>query len=315
MEKKGDLTSEQLIGLIILVISFVVILILYASLNWNPTIDKEVCHQSVIYRATLHEITKNPQIVPLKCQTEKICLTNGNECVYGKPSKKNPVTTVKLNSDKEKAKKEVSDSISNSLLDCHTMLGEGKIQFQPNDWGSKNYCLVCSRFSLDEKAKLEVNQITYPELYNYMLAKKTPDEKSYLYSLYGVSNQNELNTVLNKALEISGKKSISDLTIDLTKENSVIVQVETSGAIWKWVAGGGAAGGAGATAIFLGISLAPFTLGGSLALAAVGVAGVGGGIVYANAYPDSHVYLAPAIYPYDEKSLSQLGCTNFETAP
>ena len=310
MGKKGEMTSEMIIGLVILVISFVILIIVFANLYWTPTIDKEACHQSVIFRATAHQITNNPQIIPLKCKTEKICLTNGGDCIYGKSTKKDPISTVKLSSNSEQAKKEVLDSIANSLLDCHTMLGEGKIQFQPNDWTKQNYCLICSRFALDEKTKVQVSKVTYPELYNYMLTKKTLDDKSYLYALYGVSNQDQLSQILTKAIQLSGKTSTNDLTVDLTKENSIIVQVITTGTIGKWAAGAGAAG-----LTVVGIVFAPFTLGTSLSLVAVGVAGVGGGIVYANAYPDGHDYLAPTIYPYDADSLSKLGCTSFETAP
>src|SRR3989344_419481 len=128
-KKKGEMTSGQIVSLIILIISFVVILLVFLANDWNQTIDSETCHQSVIYRASLHQLAKSAtDYVPLKCKTEKICLTDGEECKeYGKDSRKNPVTTVKLEDNKDEAKKQILDSIANSLYECHTMMGEGEV--------------------------------------------------------------------------------------------------------------------------------------------------------------------------------------------
>ena len=81
-EKRGKVSIEFLIGIIILVISFVVILFLISLFSWNPVIDKETCHQSIVYRATARvKVIDISESIPLKCQTEKICLTmSGEDC-------------------------------------------------------------------------------------------------------------------------------------------------------------------------------------------------------------------------------------------
>ena len=50
MNKKGELTTHQLVGLIILIVSFAVILFLLFRLNLGETTNKEICHNSVIMK-------------------------------------------------------------------------------------------------------------------------------------------------------------------------------------------------------------------------------------------------------------------------
>ena len=52
-QKKGSMVTRMLITLIILVVGFVIIFYFFVMFDWTGRVDKEVCHQSVIYRATL----------------------------------------------------------------------------------------------------------------------------------------------------------------------------------------------------------------------------------------------------------------------
>ena len=56
MMKRGELTSQQLVTIIILIISFAVILILIFKLNLGQESDKEICHNSVV----MNSKSKNP---------------------------------------------------------------------------------------------------------------------------------------------------------------------------------------------------------------------------------------------------------------
>ena len=50
MNKKAELTTQQLIGLIVLIVSFGVILFLILRLDLGETSKKEICHNSVLLK-------------------------------------------------------------------------------------------------------------------------------------------------------------------------------------------------------------------------------------------------------------------------
>ena len=80
--KKGDLTSFQIINIVLAIAGFVVVLIFLSILfSDRGETDREVCRLSILTRATAPDILQAN--VPLKCKTEKICITTklfGGEC-------------------------------------------------------------------------------------------------------------------------------------------------------------------------------------------------------------------------------------------
>jgi hypothetical protein len=151
--KKG-IAVNFLVVLIILLIGFAIILIFYYQLDWSGRVDKEVCHQSVIYRATLPGFAGVREYVPLKCKTEKVCITSGligGKCSEFENSK--GVVKVKVNNIEQ-----VEQYLARSILECWKMMGEGKVQIFGN-WLAENYgiggvgssCVICNRIAFDEK--------------------------------------------------------------------------------------------------------------------------------------------------------------------
>jgi len=155
--KKAELTATRIITLILLVISFVVLIGFFGYAlfsEWESRTDREICHESIIFRATLPGIGDVKETVPLKCKTEKICLTmSGDDCEEFGVSKIKPVTKVRLSSDIARAKDKIKETVATALFDCHSMLGEGKLNFKSPEVGESNYCLICSRLVLDKEAK------------------------------------------------------------------------------------------------------------------------------------------------------------------
>ena len=317
MNKKAEPVGTATIEILILIASIAVIFLFWSAFNWNSTIDKKACHQSIILRSSFNmgflEVSKNA--VPLKCQTEKICLGGNCESNFGKATKENLVTKVKLDQYAKVSKQEILDTIANSMYDCHSMLGEGKLNFMPRKGFTQDYCLICSIFVLDNSTK-EIPQISYPDLYKYMETKKNSDGMNYLEYIYGVKtasemNQNieELRITLNKN-QINQINSINDLKINLSSENSIIVKLSPRGT-WSAVVKGGVVAGA--------IIAIPITGGASLVAvgAAVVAGGSIGGVVYTKTFPEDsdYEYSPPSIYVYDVQSLQSLKCSSFETAP
>ena len=76
MDKKGELTSNQIITIVILIVSFGIILIFFASLAIKGEIGKDACRTSV----TLRSIPILGENVRLNCPTQDVCFSKTNEC-------------------------------------------------------------------------------------------------------------------------------------------------------------------------------------------------------------------------------------------
>src|SRR5437870_2209441 len=77
MNKKGEMTTTQIITFIILIVGFAIIIFVLWQIGFSGRIDRDTCHTSVVFRATLPSIGGAQEYVPLKCQTQKYCITSG----------------------------------------------------------------------------------------------------------------------------------------------------------------------------------------------------------------------------------------------
>src|SRR3989338_8878759 len=104
VEKKGSISAGVVISFILAILAFVIILFVYAQFNWVSLTDKEICHQSVIYRATAPGVAGVNQLVPLKCNTEKKCVSGDKKegCEVFEKSEKVDVVKVDSEDDIEK---------------------------------------------------------------------------------------------------------------------------------------------------------------------------------------------------------------------
>jgi len=63
--KKAALSAKMIVTIILLVAGFIILLFFMLRFVWTERVDKEVCHESVILRATLPSIIE--KYIPLKC--------------------------------------------------------------------------------------------------------------------------------------------------------------------------------------------------------------------------------------------------------
>ncbi len=154
-DKRGELTSTQIIGLILAIAGFVIVLILLFSLEFEGQATDEACRLSVLSRATAPESVN--EYIPLKCQTKKICFTTGGDCedFAGEKGVKKYDLSGKLERDKELIERVSAEEMFN----CWSMMGEGKLNLfsggvakQFGVEASQLSCVICSRFaySFDE---------------------------------------------------------------------------------------------------------------------------------------------------------------------
>lgn len=197
--KKGELTSKQIITIVILIISFVIILAFLLMLNLKGEIDKEACRNSVALKGAFSEIplagglTKN--LISLKCRTQDVCLSMGAGC----EEEVDETISVK--------KEELMKEISELFVDCWWMMGEGKINY-----GSKGDCAICYKVYFDAG----IGTLAYEELYSYMANNKISDKSmSYLFYLYKKSN-------VDSVLKEEKKKEL----IDLNEEYVIVTKIK-----------------------------------------------------------------------------------------
>ena len=76
MNKKGELTTGQIISIVLVLLGFAILLFVWWQLNWTGKIDRDTCHTSVVFRATLPSIGGVQEYVPLKCKAEKVCISS-----------------------------------------------------------------------------------------------------------------------------------------------------------------------------------------------------------------------------------------------
>jgi hypothetical protein len=197
--KKGELTSQQLITIVILIISFVIILAFFFMLDIGGKIDEESCRNSVMMRGAL---PVGSSLIDLKCKTKEICFSMGGKC---------NVKTKDFREIKVKDKSEITLEMMGLMASCWSMMGEGKVAYASN-----GECAVCYKIYFDDKIKAdnEMNSgIPYSQFYNYMTRKMPQKEISYLYYLYKMS---DAQTVANYILVHTGdtKKSTGNLDIN-----------------------------------------------------------------------------------------------------
>jgi hypothetical protein len=239
--KKAEITTHQLVLLIVLIIGFVIILFLLFRLNLGKESDSEICHNSVMERATLSKTPLDADTVPLNCQRQYVCITKDGSCeALTKPIKK-----------KVKSEDEIYKVLAEELRNCWWMFGEGNAKFIDNEAIPKNYCSICSQISFDDSVKKDIissGKIDKKLLYEYMAKTKIP-EKKITYSEY-LYKTNDLNLIFGEAI----KQGAGFGEIDISKTYYAFMVVPTKTNWITWAAGGALVGVVGT--IVIGSSIA-----------------------------------------------------------
>ncbi len=187
--KKAELTTQQLVTLIILIVSFAVILILLFRLNLGEITDKEICHNSVVMKAQ-----SKLKSGALDCRTNYVCISGGEKCDDFNPS---ITVDINMNQEEEKVKKDTMRAIANEMADCWWMFGEGKVDYIGlNVKGvtiGKMNCALCSIVDFDKEIeKIVGDKVSYEEFYENYLKSFEKDGKNYLSYMYGTNQVKDL---------------------------------------------------------------------------------------------------------------------------
>ena len=202
--KKGELTTKQLVTLIILIASFAIILFLIFRLDLGQVTREQVCHNSVVLQAR-NPLDKLDTSVEFDCEARDVCITGGEECVG---------SFDKIIDVDKSDNSGVIKGILGEMTNCWWMFGEGKLDFSFVAFGEKTRCGICSRISFD--SSLNDVAVGYGELFYYMNEdfQNSQTYKKYLFP-------KGINYVKNGGFDDLNKKySKRSISLD---ENYVVV--------------------------------------------------------------------------------------------
>ncbi|MCK5149776.1 hypothetical protein KAJ87_02530 [Candidatus Pacearchaeota archaeon] len=297
--KKGELTTQQIVMLIILITSFVIILFLLFRLNFGETTEKEICHNSVVLKGN-SQLPDNA--LSLDCKTSYICISKDGSCDKMKNSE-----IKKVASDEE-----VYQILADELADCWWMFGEGKIDYVQKDLISNLYCSLCSQIAFDESVKeipgFEEGIFNQKDLYDFMSKEKlSGGEKTYLEYLMGLQEAEKIREELVKTEVGSGGVDFPKIILD--NYYYVVMGISSKISKLQW----------GALAGTVGLVTAIIFPGGLI----VGAVIVGASFIAGREVPtllgvfvkgdSGNEYLSPTIIEANSKEFNELECKEIVT--
>jgi hypothetical protein len=286
--KRAELTTTQIVGLVILILSFIVILLLIFQLNLGETTQKELCRDSVIL--------KGKSFLPsgssaLNCKEEYVCFSKTDSC--DKPEK--PDRIVKVAS-----KNGLYRAIGDEMADCWWMFGEGKINYVGSELVPDLYCSICSDIYFDSSIKDIIGEgVSQKEFYQYLSNINYSNQGNSYYKYIFGRDYEEINAQFEN--------------FDVNKKYIILMGSTSEVSVFGWVAGAVAVGVVvGASVATGGLALIPLTTVGVVG-AGIGAAagGLFSGIV---SYGLSGLsYLRPVIVEKDSDHFSAYKCKHIIT--
>jgi hypothetical protein len=333
--KRGEISSEQLVITVIAILGFVIVLIFWASIKFSYTQD-EICKFSVLSRATT-PVDAARGVVPLKCGTKKICITDGNGKCEAYFSGETNVEYVNIDSSKRaEAAQTIAQINVEQLYGCWDLMGQGKLEIFPKSVMEKiglkpdsdNGCVICARIAIDDKINDKDVILNLVDVSTYMRDNQVPGKAlTYLQAMtdrgvnsYPSISQDSLDQSKSGADTVQLKADSSEKAIIFSQR---ITKTDPAYAVlnfWKTTSAvaGGAFVFAPTRSLLTGVIKGGTSLvGGWVAVGAAAVSAITVSVVsYTNAY---NVQMASVGYcgeftGGDEKSAKQ-GCSITSSVP
>ncbi len=217
MNKKAELTTQQIVVIVILVASFAVLLFFLMRLNLGDVSEEQICHDSVL-RSSKGLVPDKLKLNSLDCNTQYVCISAGSDCdgfTYDEKIDINLGDKLDIN------KVVLIDKILKQMSDCWWMFGEGEVEF-----ASSKSCGICSIVKFDSEIQNYFkgdNKLTYLDLINYMMRVKTDSGNSYFYYFYG----NEKGRLASQIFTLF--ENDLNQEIDFSKRHAIVTGVMSKG--------------------------------------------------------------------------------------
>ena len=174
--RRAELSTQQIVLIIILIASFIVILFFLFRLGLGEKSEEQLCHNSVLQKASVFSDA------PLQCYRNYVCITKDGSCEE----------LVKPEKIKATSLDEVYGALANEMADCWWMFGEGKVEYVGKDVTHNNYCSICSQIyfdnSLEDIEGVKDKKISKDELYDYLTKNNYSKEQTYSQYLMGTND-------------------------------------------------------------------------------------------------------------------------------
>ncbi len=193
--KKGELTTTQLVTLIVLIVSFIIILFLIFRLNLGKTTDAEICKNSVVLKGQ-----SSLPSGPINCKIGYLCISGGQDCQDFSASEKISVDSTKT---------QIMTALANSMSNCWFEFGEGKINYGTSTTNNVYYA-ICSIISFDKTIQDKTSQISYQEFYTFLQQTKKDDTQTYLHYLYGINDVSQFSSQPQVQISLSQDRILTN---------------------------------------------------------------------------------------------------------
>lgn len=300
MNRKGEMTTEQIVILIVLIASFAVILFFISRLNLFSENEDNICHNSVVARGNVAKISgSTSNSIPLDCERSYICITSDKVC----PNMQKPIVI------KVKTKEDVYRALAEEMADCWWMFGEGKINYVGADMFDKLYCSICDQIVFDASVKkiFDSDNFSRVEFYNYLVKNNVSSGISYSKYFFNIDDFESF----------SGWGELGAINLD--KPYYILTGMTSDISTLGWIFNVGAGAAIGAAAI----ALIPFSGGTSAGFyaalvvgAKAGVAGaITGGIVVAPIVKglSGNDFIPPSLIEIGSEEYDSLKCERIST--
>ncbi|MCA9487424.1 MAG: hypothetical protein KC516_00505 [Nanoarchaeota archaeon] len=227
--RRGELSTQQIVVLIIVILSFAVIIFFFFRLDLGGESEKQVCHDSVMRRASLIKTSGDTlgDAISLSCKRDYVCITKSGDC-----------DLLDARKERVETKNETYKILAEEMTSCWWMFGEGRVDYIGKTESKENRCSVCSQISFDESIKdipeFSSGTLDKDDFYEYLANTEYSSKETYLRYLFRTSDLESLKKVSVEGQIIEG--SFGKLNLDEQYFISMGITTEINSG-WKIVQG------------------------------------------------------------------------------
>ncbi len=216
MNSKAEMTTQQIVLLIILIASFAVILFLLFRLDLGSTTDDELCRNSVVLSS------KSSFATTLDCKISRLCITFSESCAGSFQSFSLKKINVQKDS-QEIIQSAIFSELASQMSRCNWLFGEGALNYLPF-YSQGSYCAICNEIVFSPELQKKISTLTYQDFYMYLSQENYSKSQKYLQYLYQENDVDQAFYSEQFKRAFSGEQNVIQSTelIDLKKRYFIV---------------------------------------------------------------------------------------------
>ncbi len=217
--KKAELSTQQIVLIIILITSFAVILFFLFRLGIGEKSEEQLCHNSVLQKASVFSDA------PLQCYRNYVCITKDGSCEG----------LIKPEKIKVKNLDGIYGALADEMADCWWMFGDGKVDYIGDELSHNHYCSICSQIYFDDSLEniegIENKKLSKDKLYEYLAKKEYSKDKTYSQYIF---KSNDFENLKNQVSEQTGVSTFGTIEIGDPEAQYFVVMGIVSEVVDPW---------------------------------------------------------------------------------